>query len=124
MAVGYTYPSVVTKQYIEKIDDKMKSVFGDVGIKNGAINIQCFTDGNDFIDEEHLKFNGRNIDRNGEIIGYVIAEGIDCGVIVRTHPLTDEVGEAIDIHGCASLSGIVEEQFFSVALRKPILARS
>ena len=48
MAVGYTYPSVYTSQYINLIDQKMKKALLDSGIVNGAINIQCFTNGKYF----------------------------------------------------------------------------
>lgn len=48
MAVAYNYPSIYTRQYVDKIDQKMKMAFKDAGIVNGAINIQCFTDGSNF----------------------------------------------------------------------------
>ena len=48
MAVGYTYPSIYTAQYVDQIDKKMRQAFQDAGLQNGAINIQCFTDGRDF----------------------------------------------------------------------------
>ncbi len=48
MAVGYTYPSVYTPQYVSLVDEKMKCALKDAGINNGAINIQCFTDGENY----------------------------------------------------------------------------
>ena len=48
MAIGYTYPSVFTSKYVELVDDKMKCALKDAGILNGAINIQCFTDGTNY----------------------------------------------------------------------------
>lgn len=48
MAVGYTYPSIYTKAYIETVDEKMKKVFSDMELKNGTINVQCLTNGEEF----------------------------------------------------------------------------
>lgn len=45
MAVAYNYPSVYTKQYMETVNAKMIAALKAAGIQNGAINIQCFTDG-------------------------------------------------------------------------------
>ena len=48
MAVGYTYPSMHTSEFKKNVDSRIKEAFRDIGIQNGAINIQCLTDGNHF----------------------------------------------------------------------------
>lgn len=92
MAVGYTYPSVFTKQYIETIDDKMKSAFADLGIKNGAINIQCFTDGNDFFFyESGYRLGGEQM--------YFFTEqltGINVLELIVNHALTGKMADSVD----------------------------
>lgn len=42
------YPSKYTDAYIQKIDGLMKSMYMNVGIKNGVIAVQFFTDGEEF----------------------------------------------------------------------------
>lgn len=42
------YPSKYTKAYLEKIDELMKSMYRNAGVKNGVIAVQFFTDGDEF----------------------------------------------------------------------------
>lgn len=42
------YPSKYTQSYIQKIDGKMRNMYQQVGIRNGVIAVQFFTDGEEF----------------------------------------------------------------------------
>lgn len=42
------YPSKYTDSYIEKMDEKVKEMYRKVGVKNGVVAVQFFTNGNDF----------------------------------------------------------------------------
>lgn len=42
------YPSKYTKAYLEKIDELVKSMYRNTGVKNGVIAVQFFTNGDEF----------------------------------------------------------------------------
>lgn len=41
LPVGYTFPAMVTEDYINNIEPKVKEMFASVGIKNGMMFMQC-----------------------------------------------------------------------------------
>ena len=42
------YPSKYTETYIELMDDKVRSMYKNLGVRNGVVAIQFFTDGTEF----------------------------------------------------------------------------
>jgi len=42
------YPSKYAEQYISQLNDKVRSMFVNAGVRNGLLSLQFFTDGNDF----------------------------------------------------------------------------
>lgn len=49
LPVGYTFPSIYTKSYVEKIKPKAERMFHSLGLKNGMMFMQCLLEGDDCI---------------------------------------------------------------------------
>ena len=77
---------------------------------------------NKVIDVEQFKFYTWVVDRDGEVIGDVVAE---CGygtIVVWATPFAVEVGEAIDQDFGTCLLAILQEQVLACLLATAILA--
>ena len=73
------------------------------------------------IDVEELHLHGAVVDLDGKVVGDVVAEGGDGGVVVRTTPFAEEVRESIDEDFGACLLGILEHEFLACLLALAVL---
>lgn len=48
VTTGLVYPSKYLHRYREQVDDKVKSMFNNIGLKNGVLFMQAFVDEDDF----------------------------------------------------------------------------
>ena len=74
------------------------------------------------VDVKKFKFYTWVVDRDGEVVGDVVAEGGYCTIVVRTTPFAVEVGEAIDQDFGSRLLTILQEQILASLLAATILA--
>ena len=74
------------------------------------------------IDVEQFKFYTWVVDRDGEVIGDVVAEGSYGTIIIGTAPFAIEVGEAIDQDFRSRLLTILQEQVLASFLAATVLA--
>lgn len=74
------------------------------------------------IDVEQFKFYTWVVDRDGEVIGDVIAEGSYGTIIIGTAPFAIEVGETIDQNFGSRLLTILQEQVLASFLAATVLA--
>lgn len=74
------------------------------------------------IDVEQFKFYTWVVDRDGEVIGDVIAESGYGGIVVWAAPFAVEIGEAIDQNLGSRLLSILQEQIFACLLAATIFA--
>ena len=65
------------------------------------------------INEQHLQLNARIIHGNRQIIRDVVAECTDSRIIIRAHPLADQIREAVHHDAVAGFLAIRKEQFLS-----------
>lgn len=77
---------------------------------------------NEVIDIEQFKFYRWVVDRDGEVISNVVAEGGYGGVVVGTAPFAIEVGEAIDQDFGFRLLTILQEQILTSLLAATVFA--
>lgn len=73
------------------------------------------------IDVEQLKFYTWVVDRNGEVIGDVVAEGSYGTIIIGTAPFAIEVGETIDQDFGTCFLTILQEQVLASFLAATVL---
>lgn len=74
------------------------------------------------VDVKKFKFYTWVVDRDGEVVGDVVAEGGYGGVVVGTTPFAVEVGEAIDQDFGSRLLTILQEQVLASFLAATVLA--
>ena len=74
------------------------------------------------IDVEQFKFYTWVVDRDGEVIGDVVAEGGYGTIIIRSAPFAIEVGETIDQNFGSRLLTILQEQVLASFLAATVLA--
>ena len=72
--------------------------------------------------EQHLQHHRRIVYCYGKIVCYVVAEGAHGGIVVRTHPLSYKVGEAVHKHRCAGLLSVFKEELFSGLFAEAVFA--
>ena len=72
------------------------------------------------IDKQHFKLDQRVVDRNGQIVCDVIAEGADRAVVVGAHPLADEVRKAVNQHSRPGFLAVGKKQVFARLFGKAV----
>ena len=106
-------------------------VVAAIGCRNGFYAIELATaaftlEGVDelidkVIDVEELHLHAAVVDLDGEVVGDVVAEGGDGGIVVRTAPFAEEIGESIDEDFGACLLGVLEHEFLTCLLALAVL---
>ena len=76
---------------------------------------------NEVVDVEKFHLYRTVVDLDREVVGYVVAEGCYCRVVVRTAPLTKEIRETVYEDFCSSLLAIFKHQFLTCLLAFSIL---
>ena len=74
------------------------------------------------VDVEELHFDGAVVDLDREVVGYVVAEGCDSGVVVRTAPFSEEVRETVHEDFCSGFIAVFEHQFLPCLLAAAVFA--
>ena len=74
------------------------------------------------IDVEELHFHTSVIDLYGKVVGDIIAEGGDGGIVVGAAPFAEEVRETIDEHLSSCLLAVFEHQFLTSFLALAVFA--
>ena len=68
---------------------------------------------NEIVDIEQLELGAPVIDRDGQVVRQIVAEGGNRAVVVRAAPLAEQVRESVDQHPRASLPGVIKEQLLA-----------
>ena len=74
------------------------------------------------IDVEKFHLYRTVIDLDRKVVGYVVAECGDCGVVVRPAPFSEKVRETVYEYLCSCLLSVIEHQFLSGFLALSVFA--
>ena len=74
------------------------------------------------VDVQKLQLHGGVADRDGQVVGHVVAEGGHRAVVVGAAPLAEEVREAVDVNRCARLLSITKEKILARLLTAAVVA--
>lgn len=72
------------------------------------------------IDKQHFQFDRRVVDRDRHIVCDVVAESTERAVVIRFHPLADEVRKAVNLHFRPGFLAVGKEQVFARFFGQPI----
>ncbi len=59
------------------------------------------------------------VDRDGQVLGDIMAEGCNRAVVVRAAPFAEDIREAVNQHLCSGILRVLEQQVFSGFLDLP-----
>ena len=77
---------------------------------------------NKVVDVKDLELHFRIVDRDGQLVGDVVAERGDGAVVVGTAPFSVEIGEAVNKNLYTVSLAILEEEIFARLLAAPVFA--
>ena len=73
------------------------------------------------VNKQHLQLYGGVVDLDGQVVGDIMAECANCGVIIGAHPFSHQIGETVDQHPGSCFFSVGEKQVLSRFLGQPVL---
>lgn len=127
-------------ELVQKVDDFAQRSL----VSNGAVAVTSFGRGqygqpfelavvlltfqrgnhlfNKVVDVKDLELHFRIVDRDGQLVGDVVAERGDGAVVVGATPFSVEIGEAVNKNLYTVFLAILEEEIFARLLASPVFA--